>query len=124
MQFVNCKNKLKCACCEEVFHLQHKIREYSLKVDNQQSEIMYLESRVSFLLTYLNIQDQPEQCNQIINPFAAAEPSYIQRDAFEKSSGTTVHVDSQVLATSLPSGLTAQHGTFVEALKASILTPR
>ena len=45
-QFVNCKNKLKCACCEEVCHLQHKIREYSLKVDNQQSEIMYVKSRV------------------------------------------------------------------------------
>ena len=34
-----------------------------------------------------------------------------------------MHVDSQVLATSLPSGLTAKHGTFAEALKASISTP-
>ena len=84
---------------------------------------MQWEWALSFLLTYLDIQDQPEQCKQIINPFTDAEPSHIQPSAAEKSSGQTMHVDTQVLSTSLPSGLTAKHGTFAEALKASILTP-
>ena len=65
-QFVNSKNKLNCTCCEEVYRLQHK-SEYSRKVDNQLSEIMYLQSRISFLLTYLDNHDQPEQCNQSID---------------------------------------------------------
>ena len=100
-QVVNCKNSFK--FCEEVCRLNIK---YCLKVDKRQSEIVYVKSRVSFLSTCFDIHDQPERCNQINEPFNAAERSDIQPGASEKSSSQIVQVDLQDLSTSLPSDLT------------------
>ena len=84
MQIVNCQNISKCACCTEVCHFQHKINKYSLKVDNQQSQIMYLKSITSFPLTYVDIHDQPEQCSQINKLLNAAEQPSIQPGASDR----------------------------------------
>ena len=121
-QIGTCKNKFKCACCDEVCRPEHKINEYSLTVGCHQSEIMYLRSTVSFLLTYLNVNISLTNVIKSANrPMLPSNQSFNQ--AHPKGLLFRLCKLSARFVWSLPSSLTAKHESFPEALKASILTP-
>ena len=71
-------------------------------------------------MPYLDIHDQSGQRTQTSKLLNDAEQSNLQSG---RSSRSTMQVNVQGIFTSSPSGLTAKHGSFVDALKASIFTP-